>query len=74
MGITAERLARERLVDEVLSEPLGGAHRDPQAMAETLKSALVAELEVLNSRPIAEVVAARAERIESFGVYRQRDT
>jgi acetyl-CoA carboxylase carboxyl transferase subunit alpha len=74
MGITADRLQRQGLVDEVLSEPLGGAHRDPQAMAETLKSALVAELESLNARPIAEVLAARARRIESFGVYRQRDT
>jgi acetyl-CoA carboxylase carboxyl transferase subunit alpha len=74
MGITADRLQRQGLVDVVLSEPLGGAHRDPQAMAESLKTALLAELESLTSRPIAEVVAARAQRIESFGVYRQRDT
>jgi len=73
MGITADRLQRQGLVDVVLNEPLGGAHRDPQAMAETLKTALVAELETLNARPVAEVVAARTERIESFGVYRQRD-
>jgi len=74
MGITADRLQRQGLVDVVLSEPLGGAHRDPQAMAETLKTALVAELEALTARPIAEVVAARAARIEAFGVYRQRVT
>ncbi len=40
MGITAERLMRLGLVDEVLKEPHGGAHRDPQAMAESLKEAL----------------------------------
>jgi len=74
MGITADRLQRQGLVDVVLSEPLGGAHRDPQAMAETLKTALVAELEALTARPIADVVAARAARIEAFGVYRQRVT
>ena len=73
MGITADRLQRQGLVDVVLNEPLGGAHRDPQAMAETLKTALAAELDTLNARPVAEVVAARTERIESFGVYRQRD-
>ena len=41
MGITAERLQELGLVDEVLREPLGGAHRDPQAMAEALKAALI---------------------------------
>ena len=37
MGITAERLHRLKLVDEVIPEPLGGAHRDPQTMADALK-------------------------------------
>ena len=39
MGITAERLHRLKLVDDVMPEPLGGAHRDTQAMADTLKHA-----------------------------------
>ena len=37
MGITADRLSKLELIDEVLKEPLGGAHRDPLAMADTLK-------------------------------------
>ena len=44
MGITADRIAKLGLVDEVLREPLGGAHRDPQTMAEDLKAALLRHL------------------------------
>jgi len=70
MGMTADRLARERLVDEVLPEPLGGAHREPQAMAETLKSALVRDIGRLAERPIDQLLDERSRRLASFGVYR----
>ena len=69
MGITAERLSRLGLVDEVIREPLGGAHRDSNSTAESLKSALQRHLKELEAKPVAEIVAARAERLRSFGVF-----
>jgi acetyl-CoA carboxylase carboxyl transferase subunit alpha len=69
MGITAERLARLGLVDEVLREPLGGAHRDPQAMAGDLKSALLHHLAALDALSSADLLAARHARLRAQGVY-----
>jgi len=69
MGITAERLSRLGLVDEVIREPLGGAHRDSNTTAESLKAALQRHLKELEAKPVAEIVAARAERLRSFGVF-----
>ncbi len=69
MGITADRLSALKLVDEVLTEPLGGAHRDPEAMAETLRGALLRHLQSLCSLPTAKLVAERGQRLAAFGVY-----
>ena len=70
MGITADRLAREQLVDEVLPEPLGGAHREPQVMAETLKAALLRNLDQLGQKPVEQLIEERGRRLSSFGVFR----
>jgi acetyl-CoA carboxylase carboxyl transferase subunit alpha len=70
MGLTADRLKSQRLVDVVIPEPLGGAHRDPGTMAETLKQALVSALEELASQPLAQLLEARAQRLDSFGAFR----
>ncbi len=69
MGLTAERLSKLGLVDEVIREPLGGAHRDPSAMAELVKAALVRSVAELQSQPIAKVLEARSVRLQSFGVF-----
>jgi len=69
MGITADRLRRLRLVDEVLREPLGGAHRDPQAMAESLKTALIRHLDEVCALPPGELLEKRRARLRGFGVY-----
>lgn len=69
MGLTADRLARLKLVDEVLREPLGGAHRDPEQMATTLRDALERHLTELEQVPPDELRARRNEKIASFGVY-----
>ena len=69
MGITADRLAKFGLVDEVLKEPLGGAHRDPQAMADDLKAALLRHLSDLDAMPIDELLRARQARIRDYGVF-----
>ncbi|HVN42534.1 MAG TPA: acetyl-CoA carboxylase carboxyltransferase subunit alpha [Steroidobacteraceae bacterium] len=70
MGITAERLDKLGLVDEVLKEPLGGAHRDPQAMAETLKAALLRALDELGSLGPEALIERRYARLRGQGVYR----
>ncbi len=69
MGMTADRLQKLGLVDEVLKEPLGGAHRDPQFTAETLKAAILSKLAELETKPIEDVVARRYERLRGYGVY-----
>jgi len=69
MGITADRLSRLGLVDEVIREPLGGAHRDSNTTAESLKSALQRHLKELEGQPVEKIVAARGERLKSFGVF-----
>jgi acetyl-CoA carboxylase carboxyl transferase subunit alpha len=69
MGLTAERLAQFGLIDEVLEEPLGGAHRDPAQMSEHLKDALVRHLATLEEVSREELRAARGAKIAAFGVY-----
>jgi len=69
LNLTADRLSKLELVDEVIEEPLGGAHRDPVAMSSSLKAALLKHLEALESIPRDELRAARARRIASFGVF-----
>ena len=70
LAMTAERLAKLSLVDEVVPEPLGGAHREPQAMAERLRGALARQLDTLCAQSIPTLLEARAQRLRSFGVYR----
>jgi acetyl-CoA carboxylase carboxyl transferase subunit alpha len=70
MGGTAERLKKLGLVDEVLKEPNGAAHRDPQAMAEIVKQSLLKHLGELSKQPITSLLDARQARLRGFGVYR----
>ena len=69
LNITAARLKDLGLVDEVLKEPLGGAHRDPPAMAATLGAAVQRTLLELEAMPTDELVARRDARLAAFGVY-----
>jgi acetyl-CoA carboxylase carboxyl transferase subunit alpha len=69
MGVGAERLAKLGIVDEVLKEPLGGAHRDPQAMADALKSALSRHLADLEKHSPDEIVKMRLQKMRGFGVF-----
>ena len=69
MGVTADRLRELKLVDEVLTEPLGGAHRDPVAIAQAVKGAILRHLDALAGLSAEQLVAQRAERLASFGVY-----
>src|SRR5687767_5535828 len=69
MGLTADRLDKIGLVDEIIREPLGGAHRDPAAMVESLKDALIRNLNELQTLPLEQLLQARTKRLNSFGVY-----
>jgi acetyl-CoA carboxylase carboxyl transferase subunit alpha len=71
MGITSQRLEKLGLVDEVIGEPLGGAHRNPEAMAQVLQNALVDNLRQLEALPVTELLARRQQRIESVGRFRE---
>jgi acetyl-CoA carboxylase carboxyl transferase subunit alpha len=71
MGITAMRLQELGLVDEILGEPLGGAHRDSRAMAESLRAALAASLRDLEILDAAELLRRRQARLLSFGRFRE---
>jgi acetyl-CoA carboxylase carboxyl transferase subunit alpha len=74
MGLTAHRLAQLGLIDEVLEEPLGGAHRNPAQMSEHLKAALVRHLATLEEVSREELRAARGAKIAAFGVYSESST
>jgi len=71
MGGTAERLKKLGLVDEVLKEPHGGAHRDPLAMAESVKQSIVKHLTELRAMPVTQLLDARQARLRSFGAFRE---
>ncbi|CDG22599.1 Acetyl-coenzyme A carboxylase carboxyl transferase subunit alpha [Xenorhabdus poinarii G6] len=67
MGNTAPRLKELNLIDTVISEPLGGAHRDYEKMAETLKSQLLSDLSELSELDSEELVDRRYERLMQYG-------
>ena len=67
MGITAQRLKSFGLIDKIVSEPLGGAHRDNQVMAHNLKKALQEALKQVSALSVSELLAARLERLMAYG-------
>lgn len=71
MGITAERIKTLGLIDDVVQEPLGGAHRNPEAMAVSLKEALISRLDGLMAQPIDALLAERHRRLMSFGNFKE---
>lgn len=69
MGITSARLKELNLIDGVIEEPLGGAHRDSLVMAERLKTVLSEQVEQLSRLPVDQLLAARYQRLMSFGEF-----
>jgi acetyl-CoA carboxylase carboxyl transferase subunit alpha len=69
LNLTAARLRDLGLVDEVLPEPLGGAHRDAVMMSNALRTGIVTHLGHLQALSLDALVEQRAKRIASFGVY-----
>jgi acetyl-CoA carboxylase carboxyl transferase subunit alpha len=71
LGITANRLKTLGLVDKVVPEPLGGAHRDPQAAAQALRKALAEALRQLREMKPKQLVEERLERLMSYGKFKE---
>jgi acetyl-CoA carboxylase carboxyl transferase subunit alpha len=71
MGITANRLKTLGLIDRIVSEPLGGAHRDHAMTAQNLKRALQEALKSLSALSTAELLATRYERLMSYGRFKE---
>lgn len=67
MGITAPRLKELKLIDAVIPEPLGGAHRNVEAMAETLKKHLLSDLASLSKYDKEQLVERRYQRLMHYG-------
>lgn len=73
MGITASRLKSLGLIDRVVNEPVGGAHRDYRAMSQSLKRALQDALRQVADLSPAELVEKRFERLMSYGRYKEQN-
>jgi acetyl-CoA carboxylase carboxyl transferase subunit alpha len=69
LGLTAQRLLEHKLVDKIIPEPLGGAHRNPAAMAETLKVAIWDELQHLESLSLETLLDRRYQRLRAYGAF-----
>lgn len=67
MGITAERLKELDLINRVVPEPLGGAHRNPEQMALSLKEVILSDLQQLDTLSVQELLDKRYQRLMSFG-------
>lgn len=71
LGITATRLKTLGLVDKIISEPLGGAHRDYPAMMQTMKKALQDTLKQVQSQSTDQMLQARFSRLMSYGKFKE---
>jgi acetyl-CoA carboxylase carboxyl transferase subunit alpha len=71
MRITAASLSEFGLVDEVLQEPLGGAHRDPAGTADVIRNALLSHIADLERLPTEQLLAERQRRLASFGQFKE---
>ncbi|MCC7096336.1 MAG: acetyl-CoA carboxylase carboxyltransferase subunit alpha [Thermomonas sp.] len=69
LGMTAQRLHALGLIDKVVREPIGGAHRNPVQMARRLKAVLLNELDALASTPVDTLLERRYRRLRGYGAY-----
>jgi len=72
MGITSQRLKELGLIDEIIPEPLGGAHRNVKAVCQNLKSALLANLEAVQDEAIDTLLQQRYDRLLGYGSFQEK--
>jgi acetyl-CoA carboxylase carboxyl transferase subunit alpha len=70
LGITSDRLKKLGLVDEVIPEPLGGAHKDPQTVAQSIGDTLARQLEELAALSTNDLTARRYDRLLAYGRFK----
>ena len=63
LGVTSDRLKSLGLIDEIVKEPLGGAHRDPEALMANMKTAINTKIKQLQAMPVDELVKGRQKRL-----------
>jgi len=71
MGITSDRLKELNLIDRIIPEPLGGAHRDHKAAASALRESLIDDLSQLSSMMFEDLIEQRSAKLRSFGEYKE---
>jgi acetyl-CoA carboxylase carboxyl transferase subunit alpha len=71
LGMTAPRLLELGLIDKMVREPLGGAHRNPRSMAIRLKAVLLRQLDELEAMPVKDLLEQRYTRLRSYGAYQE---
>ena len=71
LGMTAPRLLELGLIDKVVREPLGGAHRNPRSMAIRLKAVLLNQLDQLEAMPLPDLLEQRYRRLRGYGAYQE---
>jgi acetyl-CoA carboxylase carboxyl transferase subunit alpha len=71
MKITARDLLGFKLIDEIVPEPVGGAHRDPEAMLQTMRERLTTNIERLSRIPITQLLEIRQQRLMSYGAFQK---
>jgi acetyl-CoA carboxylase carboxyl transferase subunit alpha len=68
MGVSAQQNLQLKLIDQIVPEPLGGAHRDYDAMAKTLQKTLSEKLSELQALPVSKLLELRYKRLMSYGI------
>lgn len=71
LAITADRLKAMGLIDKIIAEPLGGAHRSPEDVMQTLRGALKEELTRLKAKSVKSLLVTRYERLMSYGKFKE---
>ena len=71
LAITSSRLKSLGLIDRIINEPMGGAHRAPEVMMQSMRRALTDELRRLQTKSMDELLAVRYERLKSYGKFKE---
>jgi acetyl-CoA carboxylase carboxyl transferase subunit alpha len=71
LAITANRLKALGLIDRIIPEPVGGAHRDPEAMMQSLRKALAETLKLFEGRTMDEIIQTRYDRLMAYGKFKE---
>ncbi|MGA3288376.1 MAG: acetyl-CoA carboxylase carboxyltransferase subunit alpha [Bacteroidota bacterium] len=72
LKLTAPDLLEQGVIDRIIPEPMGGAHRNPQIMAQTLKNTLLEELKALKKIKPGRLVELRVEKFSKMGAWKER--